>query len=139
MGPKYIRGQHRHWDNVSVKYEWNLWTLWKLSMDLETCTIFNVLSVKKNVILHGMTAVIYINLQDRPDYLSKISCRMFSWTFRKYCPCLANEKRIMFLLSKVKLKKRICFSFSEMDKKHEKRMGLLHYSVIIVDAYLQQW
>ena len=24
MGPKYIRGQHRHWDNVSVKYEWNL-------------------------------------------------------------------------------------------------------------------
>ena len=27
MGPKYIRGQHRHWDNVSVKYEWNLWTL----------------------------------------------------------------------------------------------------------------
>ena len=27
MEPKYIRGQHRHWDNVSVKYEWNLWTL----------------------------------------------------------------------------------------------------------------
>ena len=25
MEPKYIRG--RHWDNVSVKYEWNLWTL----------------------------------------------------------------------------------------------------------------
>ena len=27
MEPKYIRGQHRHWDNVSVKYEWNLLTL----------------------------------------------------------------------------------------------------------------
>ena len=27
MEPKYIRGQHWHWDNVSVKYEWNLWTL----------------------------------------------------------------------------------------------------------------
>ena len=27
MGLKYIRGQHRHWDIVSVKYEWNLWTL----------------------------------------------------------------------------------------------------------------
>ena len=21
---KYIRDQHKHWDNVSVKYEWNL-------------------------------------------------------------------------------------------------------------------
>ena len=27
MGPKYIIGQHRHWDNVSAKYEWNLWTI----------------------------------------------------------------------------------------------------------------
>ena len=38
---------------------------------------------KKNVILHGMVAVIHINLQDRPDYLSKISCRMCSWTFKE--------------------------------------------------------
>ena len=30
-----------------------------------------------------MAAVIHINLQDRPDYLSKISCRMCSWTFKE--------------------------------------------------------